>query len=162
MPIYSYHCEQCQTEFTELRRCSEMDAPIDCPECGNHESQRKLSGFAVGSGASSTTTCGIPSNSPFRWATWWLDWSVRNQFRQDSGWMEHDTLKSICELAYSPLLITPESRSRFRIQMDKTWGVISPLGKTDSAKANLTGWLSTMQESLHILQVMVQSSFSFN
>ena len=30
MPIYSYHCEQCQTEFTELRRCSEMDAPIDC------------------------------------------------------------------------------------------------------------------------------------
>ena len=66
MPIYSYHCEQCQTEFTELRRCSEMDAPIDCPECANHESQRKLSGFAVGSGASSTTTCGIPSNSPFR------------------------------------------------------------------------------------------------
>ena len=66
MPIYSYHCEQCQTEFTELRRCSEMDAPIDCPECGNRESQRKLSGFAVGSGASSTTTLGKPSNSPFR------------------------------------------------------------------------------------------------
>ena len=39
MPIYSYHCEQCQTEFTELRRCSEMDAPIDCPECGGRESQ---------------------------------------------------------------------------------------------------------------------------
>ena len=37
MPIYSYHCEQCQTEFTELRRCSEMDAPIDCPECGGRE-----------------------------------------------------------------------------------------------------------------------------
>ena len=32
MPIYSYHCEQCQTEFTELRRCSEMDAPICFPD----------------------------------------------------------------------------------------------------------------------------------
>ncbi|MFL2749990.1 MAG: FmdB family zinc ribbon protein [bacterium] len=31
MPIYSYHCEQCQTEFTELRRCSEMDAPGRLP-----------------------------------------------------------------------------------------------------------------------------------
>jgi len=40
--------------------------------------------------------------------------------------------------------------------------VIPPLGQTDSAEANLTGWLSTMQESLHILQVMVQSSFPFN
>ena len=137
MPIYSYHCEHCQTEFTELRRCSEMDAPIDCPECGNRKSQLKLSGFAVGSGASSTTTLGKPSKSPFRWATWWLDWSVRNQFRQVSGWMEHVTLKSICELAYSPLLITPESLSRFRVQVDKSFGLISTLrqyGHTRHAK----------------------------
>ena len=66
MPIYSYHCEQCQTEFTELRLCSEMDAPIDCPECGDRESQRMLSGFAVGSGAASTASSSQPASSPFR------------------------------------------------------------------------------------------------
>ena len=66
MPIYSYHCEQCQTKFTELRRCSEMDAPIDCPECGGLESQRMLSGFAVGSGAASTVSSSQPASSPFR------------------------------------------------------------------------------------------------
>ena len=66
MPIYSYHCEQCQTEFTELRQCSEMDAPIDCPECGGRESQRMLSGFAVGSGAASTASSSQPASSPFR------------------------------------------------------------------------------------------------
>ena len=66
MPIYSYYCEQCQTEFTELRRCSEMDAPIDCPECGSRESQRMLSGFAVGSGAAATSSSSQPASSPFR------------------------------------------------------------------------------------------------
>ena len=66
MPIYSYHCEQCQTEFTELRRCSEMDAPIGCPECGRRESQRMLSGFAVGSGAAATASSSQPASSPFR------------------------------------------------------------------------------------------------
>ena len=65
MPIYSYHCEQCQTEFTELRRCSEMDAPIDCPECGGLESQRMLSGFAVGSGAAATASSSQPASRPF-------------------------------------------------------------------------------------------------
>ena len=65
MPIYSYHCEQCQTEFTELRRCSEMDAPIDCPECGQNNTQRTLSGFAVGGGASQTSSNSAPSRSPF-------------------------------------------------------------------------------------------------
>ena len=66
MPIYSYHCEQCQTEFMELRRCSEMDAPIDCPECGSRESQLMHSGFAVGSGAASTASSSPPASSHFR------------------------------------------------------------------------------------------------
>ena len=66
MPIYSYHCEQCQTEFTELRGCSEMDAPIDCPECGVRENQRMLSTFAVGSGAAATASSSQPASSPFR------------------------------------------------------------------------------------------------
>ena len=66
MPIYSYHCEQCQTEFTELRRYSEMDTPIDCPECGQYNTQRTLSGFAVGgSGTSQTSSNTATSRSPF-------------------------------------------------------------------------------------------------
>ena len=66
MPLYSYQCEQCRTEFTELRRGSEMDSPIECPECGNRDSRRVLSGFAVGAGSSAPTACGKPADSPFR------------------------------------------------------------------------------------------------
>ncbi|MGA1600035.1 MAG: FmdB family zinc ribbon protein, partial [bacterium] len=27
MPLYEYHCEDCQSEFSELRKFSEMDQP---------------------------------------------------------------------------------------------------------------------------------------
>jgi len=33
MPLYDYQCQQCTNGFTELRRSSEMDTQIDCPEC---------------------------------------------------------------------------------------------------------------------------------
>ena len=64
MPLYNYQCEQCQSEFTELRRCSEMDAAIECPECGNRETRRTLSCFAVGVETSSPTITSPKGNSP--------------------------------------------------------------------------------------------------
>ncbi len=65
MPLYNYHCKKCNFEFTELRRVSEIDDPIDCPECGVSHTQRMLTGFAVGAVSTGPTTS-QPANSPFR------------------------------------------------------------------------------------------------
>jgi len=45
--------------------------------------------------------------------------------------------------------------------MDKSFSVIPTLLQTDSTEANLTAWLSTSLEVLHILQLMVRSRFPF-
>ena len=61
MPLYEYNCQSCENTFTELRSSSEMDEPIECPDCGESKTHRVLSGFAVGSGAVSapaTPNCG--------------------------------------------------------------------------------------------------------
>lgn len=64
MPLYDYHCENCRTDFTELRKSAEMDQPIACPECGSSQTHRELSGFAVAGGSSGG--CSGGGNSPFR------------------------------------------------------------------------------------------------
>ena len=33
VPLYDYQCQQCDIGFTELIRTSELDSPINCPEC---------------------------------------------------------------------------------------------------------------------------------
>ena len=66
MPLYDYHCQQCEIRFSELRRTAEMDFSINCPECGSEETSRLLSRFSVGGGSSNiTASCG-PSKSQFR------------------------------------------------------------------------------------------------
>ena len=66
MPLYDYHCQQCESGFTELRRSSEMDSPISCPDCGGMETSRSLSCFSVGARNSGLTAdCGS-SKSKFR------------------------------------------------------------------------------------------------
>ena len=66
MPLYNYLCEQCEAEFTELRRFSEMDDPIDCPECGNGSTRQLLSGFAVGATATTPVPVSPQTGTPFR------------------------------------------------------------------------------------------------
>jgi len=67
MPFYEYECKSCRQIFSELRSSAEMNDPIDCPECGASETEKVLSGFAVGSsqpapampcGASDPSACG--------------------------------------------------------------------------------------------------------
>ncbi|MBS1256412.1 MAG: hypothetical protein MAG581_02235 [Deltaproteobacteria bacterium] len=65
MPLYDYQCGQCESGFTELRRSSEMDSPISCPECGSRETRRSVSSFAVGGSASGMPSVCAPSRSPF-------------------------------------------------------------------------------------------------
>ena len=58
MPLYDYQCQQCKSGFTELRRTSEMDSPISCPECCSMDTRRSISCFSVGG-----TTSGMPAES---------------------------------------------------------------------------------------------------
>ena len=66
MPLYDYHCQQCESGFTELRRTSEMDSPINCPECGSMETSRSLSCFSVGGTTSGLAVASGTSKSQFR------------------------------------------------------------------------------------------------
>ena len=66
MPLYDYQCQQCKSGFTELRRSSEIDSPINCPECGSMETIRALSCFSVGGTTSSMSAVSRPSKSQFR------------------------------------------------------------------------------------------------
>lgn len=47
MPIYEYHCPDCNTEFEKLVRLSEANTTPDCPECGEKHAHKKLSAFAM-------------------------------------------------------------------------------------------------------------------
>ncbi len=66
MPLYDYHCQQCKSDFTELRRTTEMDSPISCPDCGSMETSRSLSCFSVGGSTSGMTSLRGTSKSQFR------------------------------------------------------------------------------------------------
>ena len=65
MPLYDYKCQQCTNGFTELRRSSEMDTQIDCPECSSKETIRSISSFAVGGSVSGISSVSAPSRIPF-------------------------------------------------------------------------------------------------
>ena len=65
MPLYEYRCQQCKSGFTELRRISEMDTHIDCPECGSRQTQRSISSFSVGCASAGMPSVSAPSSSQF-------------------------------------------------------------------------------------------------
>jgi putative FmdB family regulatory protein len=45
MPLYEYHCENCENDFEKRRAVKEADAPIQCPDCASDEITRKMSLF---------------------------------------------------------------------------------------------------------------------
>ena len=51
MPLYEYRCEQCGRAFELLRRMSDADRDLVCPECRSQQVRRLFSTFA-------TTGCG--------------------------------------------------------------------------------------------------------
>jgi len=48
MPIYSYHCTACDTEFEQLVR---SDTKVACPECRGRKLERRMSVTAPPSSA---------------------------------------------------------------------------------------------------------------
>lgn len=59
MPLYDYVCYACGYTFEKLRRMSDDDGEIRCPECGSERIERLLSTFSTGK-------CGSSGSSRFR------------------------------------------------------------------------------------------------
>jgi putative FmdB family regulatory protein len=63
MPMYEYKCEKCGEVFFELRRATEREEPIVCPDCGG-EGKIIFSTFAQGASPESCSNKGdCPSGS---------------------------------------------------------------------------------------------------
>jgi len=45
MPIYEYHCLDCETRFELRRSFSEADIPTECTQCHGQHTQRAISNF---------------------------------------------------------------------------------------------------------------------
>ncbi len=47
MPLYEYHCTNCESTFEMLRPMSQSDAPAACPYCAEITGRRTISLFAA-------------------------------------------------------------------------------------------------------------------
>ena len=47
MPIYEYKCRKCGSSFELLRRMSDSDRDLVCPECRSEAVERLMSAFAT-------------------------------------------------------------------------------------------------------------------
>lgn len=63
MPIYAFHCAQCDKEFSLRRKFAEMDDPAPCPECGSAETKRQISVFYATNTGSSTAAASSPKTT---------------------------------------------------------------------------------------------------
>jgi putative FmdB family regulatory protein len=63
MPIYEYHCGECDRDFELLVRSS---TAVECPDCGNRQPRKKLSSFAISSGTQvrESELCGTCGMTP--------------------------------------------------------------------------------------------------
>ena len=70
MPVYDYHCADCDSAFAVRKRISEVDTPTECPDCGSSQTQRLISAVAIFTsgedgrkralaGGPSCSTCGL-------------------------------------------------------------------------------------------------------
>ena len=48
MPLYEYECRRCGKDFEVLRRMTDADSDLECPNCRAKDVERLLSTFAAG------------------------------------------------------------------------------------------------------------------
>ena len=53
MPMYEYRCRKCSERFEMLRRMTDADRDVECPQCRSDEVERLLSAFSAGGCGSS-------------------------------------------------------------------------------------------------------------
>ena len=56
MPIFEYKCKKCGHAMKFLEKSSDKVKHI-CEKCGSYEVQKLLSGFSVGMGKQSSSSC---------------------------------------------------------------------------------------------------------
>ena len=61
MPLYEYHCQECQRDFERMVRFFDADQPQECPDCGGNQTVKRISTFAT-SGGSAMGNTGQSSN----------------------------------------------------------------------------------------------------
>lgn len=67
MPLYEYHCEDCDHEFEKLVRFSDPATQMPaCPGCQSHNTRKRLSTVAAFSTSQSQTASSCGSPGPFR------------------------------------------------------------------------------------------------
>ncbi len=69
MPLYEYHCEECQKDFEKLVSFSEANQSPICPACQSKQTHKRISKVASFSqpnagGSASSSSCG--SSGRFR------------------------------------------------------------------------------------------------
>ncbi len=47
MPLYKYHCTECDNEFKVLQKNGEKDEEPACPECGSRKVDRMISRVGI-------------------------------------------------------------------------------------------------------------------
>ncbi len=61
MPLYEYFCQQCKTNWEELRNYSQADSNLSCPVCSSDDVRRlisKANAFSSGTSLySSSSNC---------------------------------------------------------------------------------------------------------
>ncbi len=55
MPIREYVCSQCGNDFEKIVRMSQRTEDLECPSCGGHQLEKKLSSFSAHSASSRTS-----------------------------------------------------------------------------------------------------------
>lgn len=51
MPLYEFHCDQCEQDFEQLMRANEKP---ECPDCGTHKVEKLISVPAAHSGGTAS------------------------------------------------------------------------------------------------------------
>ncbi|MCG8349326.1 MAG: zinc ribbon domain-containing protein [Chloroflexales bacterium] len=78
MPIYEYHCSDCNGRFQKLVQGFNDPTGLTCPRCGNEQVQRAISRFAtlkseearIDALADPATFAGLDENDPRSIARW--------------------------------------------------------------------------------------------
>ena len=60
MPIYEYHCTDCETDFEQFLRSMANQETITCPECGGQHVKKAISLFGGMSGCSARSSAPAP------------------------------------------------------------------------------------------------------
>jgi putative FmdB family regulatory protein len=63
MPIFEYHCEECDTTFERLTLRPQSTVQLSCPECGSTKTAKIFSTFSTNAG--NCGSVGSPGSARF-------------------------------------------------------------------------------------------------